>query len=63
VASPEASSSSIGIAETSDESRMDQFLANGLAGWTGQKRPETSLRVELWLRGAQLDAYQALFGG
>jgi peptidoglycan hydrolase-like protein with peptidoglycan-binding domain len=32
----------------------------GLAGWTGKKRAETSLRLELRLRGAQLDAYDAL---
>jgi septal ring factor EnvC (AmiA/AmiB activator) len=43
--------------------RLVAGAAIGLAGWTGKKRPETSLRVELWLRGAQLDAYQALFGG
>jgi peptidoglycan hydrolase-like protein with peptidoglycan-binding domain len=32
----------------------------GLAGWTGKKRPSTSLRIELRLRGAQLDAFAAL---
>jgi peptidoglycan hydrolase-like protein with peptidoglycan-binding domain len=34
----------------------------GLAGWTGKKRPETSLRLELRLRGARLDTYEALYG-
>jgi peptidoglycan hydrolase-like protein with peptidoglycan-binding domain len=34
----------------------------GLAGWTGKKRPETSLRLELRLRGARLDTYSALYG-
>jgi peptidoglycan hydrolase-like protein with peptidoglycan-binding domain len=34
----------------------------GLAGWTGKRRPETSLRLELRLRGARLDTYEALFG-
>jgi peptidoglycan hydrolase-like protein with peptidoglycan-binding domain len=34
----------------------------GLAGWTGKKRPETSLRLELRLRGARLDTYAALYG-
>jgi hypothetical protein len=33
----------------------------GLAGWTGKRRPVTSLRLELRLRGAQLDAYAALY--
>jgi hypothetical protein len=32
----------------------------GLAGWTGKKRAETSLRLELRLRGAQLNAYDAV---
>jgi murein DD-endopeptidase MepM/ murein hydrolase activator NlpD len=32
----------------------------GLAGWTGKKRAETSLRLELRVRGAQLNAYDAL---
>jgi murein DD-endopeptidase MepM/ murein hydrolase activator NlpD len=32
----------------------------GLAGWTGKKRAVTSLRLELRLRGAQLDAYEAV---
>ena len=36
--------------------------AIGLAGWTGKKRPETTLRVELRMRGARLDAYAALYG-
>lgn len=34
----------------------------GLAGWTGKKNPVTTLRMELRLRGAQLDAYSALYG-
>jgi peptidoglycan hydrolase-like protein with peptidoglycan-binding domain len=34
----------------------------GLAGWTGKKQPVTTLRLELHLRGAQLDAYSALYG-
>ena len=34
----------------------------GLAGWTGKKRPETSLRLELSLGGARLDTYGALYG-
>jgi peptidoglycan hydrolase-like protein with peptidoglycan-binding domain len=42
--------------------RLVRGAAIGLAGWTGKKRPETSLRVELRLRGAQLDAYEALYG-
>jgi hypothetical protein len=32
----------------------------GLAGWTGKKRAETSLRLELRVRGAQLNAYDAV---
>jgi peptidoglycan hydrolase-like protein with peptidoglycan-binding domain len=32
----------------------------GLAGWTGKKRARTSLRLELRLRGAELDAYDAV---
>jgi murein DD-endopeptidase MepM/ murein hydrolase activator NlpD len=32
----------------------------GLAGWTGKKRATTSLRVELHLRGAELNAYAAV---
>jgi murein DD-endopeptidase MepM/ murein hydrolase activator NlpD len=32
----------------------------GLAGWTGKSRAKTSLRLELRLRGAQLDAYDAV---
>jgi peptidoglycan hydrolase-like protein with peptidoglycan-binding domain len=32
----------------------------GLAGWTGKKRAEASLRLELRLRGAQLNAYDAV---
>jgi peptidoglycan hydrolase-like protein with peptidoglycan-binding domain len=32
----------------------------GLAGWTGKKRPITTLRVELHLRGAQINAASAL---
>jgi len=32
----------------------------GLAGWTGKQRPSTSLRLELRLRGAELDAFTAL---
>lgn len=32
----------------------------GLAGWTGKRRADTSLRVELTLRGAQLDTVAAL---
>jgi len=32
----------------------------GLAGWTGKKRAETSLRLELRLRGAQLNVYDAV---
>jgi peptidoglycan hydrolase-like protein with peptidoglycan-binding domain len=32
----------------------------GLAGWTGKKRATTSLRLELRLRGAQLNAYDAV---
>jgi peptidoglycan hydrolase-like protein with peptidoglycan-binding domain len=32
----------------------------GLAGWTGKKRPSTSLRVEMRLRGAELDVFPAL---
>ena len=32
----------------------------GLAGWTGKKRAETSLRIELRLRGALLNAYDAV---
>jgi peptidoglycan hydrolase-like protein with peptidoglycan-binding domain len=31
----------------------------GLAGWTGKTRAKTSLRLELRLRGAQLDAFDA----
>jgi hypothetical protein len=41
-----------------------QLLAGamiGLAGWTGKKRPETSLRLELRLRDAQLNTYTALY--
>jgi hypothetical protein len=34
----------------------------GLAGWTGKRQPETSLRLELRLRGAQLNTYTALYG-
>ncbi|MFL5965140.1 MAG: peptidoglycan-binding protein [Gaiellaceae bacterium] len=34
----------------------------GLAGWTGKTKAVTTLRVELFLRGAQLDAYAALYG-
>jgi peptidoglycan hydrolase-like protein with peptidoglycan-binding domain len=34
----------------------------GLAGWTGKKQPETSLRLELRLRGARLNSYLALYG-
>lgn len=33
----------------------------GLAGWTGKRRASTTLRIELRLRGAQIDAYSALF--
>jgi murein DD-endopeptidase MepM/ murein hydrolase activator NlpD len=32
----------------------------GLAGWTGKQRARTSLRLELRLRGAELNAYDAL---
>jgi len=32
----------------------------GLAGWTGKKRAQTSLRLELSLRGAELSAYDAV---
>jgi peptidoglycan hydrolase-like protein with peptidoglycan-binding domain len=32
----------------------------GLAGWTGKKRAETSLRLELRVRGAQLNAFDAV---
>jgi hypothetical protein len=32
----------------------------GLAGWTGKKKANTSLRLELWLRGAELNAFDAL---
>ena len=32
----------------------------GLAGWTGKKRASTSLRLELRLRGAELNAYDAV---
>ena len=32
----------------------------GLAGWTGKRRAETSLRLELRVRGAQLNAYDAV---
>jgi Peptidase family M23/Putative peptidoglycan binding domain len=42
-----------------------QLLAGamiGLAGWTGKRQPETSLRLELRLRGAQLNTYTALYG-
>jgi hypothetical protein len=42
--------------------RLVAGAALGLAGWTGKKRPEASLRLELRLRGARLDAYEALFG-
>lgn len=42
--------------------RLAAGAAVGLAGWTGKKRPEASLRVELRLRGARLDAYTALYG-
>lgn len=42
--------------------RLAAGAAIGLAGWTGKTRPETSLRVELRLRGARLDAYTALYG-
>jgi murein DD-endopeptidase MepM/ murein hydrolase activator NlpD len=45
--------------------RVGQRLAAGalvgLAGWTGKRTPLTSLRIELRLRGAQLDASRALF--
>jgi peptidase M23-like protein/putative peptidoglycan binding protein len=34
----------------------------GLAGWTGKRQPQTSLRLELRLRGAQLNTYAALVG-
>jgi peptidoglycan hydrolase-like protein with peptidoglycan-binding domain len=34
----------------------------GLAGWTGKRRAVTSLRLELRLRGARLNAYAALYG-
>lgn len=33
----------------------------GLAGWTGKKKAVTTLRIELLLRGARLDAYSALY--
>jgi peptidoglycan hydrolase-like protein with peptidoglycan-binding domain len=42
--------------------RLAAGAAIGLAGWTGKKRPDASLRVELRLRGARLDAYRALYG-
>ena len=42
--------------------RVAAGAAVGLAGWTGKKRPDASLRVELRLRGARLDAYTALYG-
>ena len=42
--------------------RLVAGAAVGLAGWTGKKQPEASLRVELRLRGAQLDVYEALNG-
>ena len=32
----------------------------GLAGWTGKRRAQTSLRLELRLRGAELNAYDAV---
>jgi len=32
----------------------------GLAGWTGKTRAQTSLRLELRLRGAELNAYDAV---
>jgi peptidoglycan hydrolase-like protein with peptidoglycan-binding domain len=32
----------------------------GLAGWTGKSRAKTSLRLELWLRGARLAAVDSL---
>jgi len=41
--------------------RLVAGAAIGLAGWTGRKRPETSLRLELQLRGARLDTFEALF--
>jgi peptidoglycan hydrolase-like protein with peptidoglycan-binding domain len=46
-----------------DVSKGDRLVPGalvGLAGWTGKKRAETSLRLELRVRGAQLDAYDAL---
>jgi peptidoglycan hydrolase-like protein with peptidoglycan-binding domain len=46
-----------------DVSKGDRVVPGalvGLAGWTGKKRAETTLRLELRLRGAQLDAYDAL---
>jgi murein DD-endopeptidase MepM/ murein hydrolase activator NlpD len=33
----------------------------GLAGWTGKRKTVTTLRIEVRLRGAQLDAYNAFF--
>ena len=42
--------------------RLVAGAAIGLGGWPVNTRPETSLRVELRLRGAQLDAYEAFYG-
>ena len=36
------------------------LVFRGLAGWTGKKRASTSLRLELRLRGAELNAYDAV---
>jgi Peptidase family M23/Putative peptidoglycan binding domain len=48
-----------------DVHRGEELVAGamiGLAGWTGKRKPQTSLRLELRLRGAQLNTYAGLFG-
>jgi peptidoglycan hydrolase-like protein with peptidoglycan-binding domain len=48
--------------DVQDGQRLVAGAMIGLAGWTGKKRPDTSLRLELRLRGAQLNTYVALYG-
>jgi peptidoglycan hydrolase-like protein with peptidoglycan-binding domain len=46
-----------------DVSKGDRVVSGalvGLAGWTGKKRAESSLRLELRLRGSELNAYDAV---
>jgi septal ring factor EnvC (AmiA/AmiB activator) len=48
--------------DVNDGQRLVAGAMIGLAGWTGKNRPDTSLRLELRLRGAQLNTYAALYG-